>query len=254
MQIITVTVAKGGTGKTTTAAALAQAAAYKGRRVLAIDLDPQGNLSAALATRAGNPNANAYNLITGATPPDQNIVASGTGYDDAEPQGLDVIPASQNLTTVTSGRGSARRLQKALQPIRDRYDYIFIDTPAGGELQYNALQASTGLIIPLFTDSYSIQSLYQTDDLASQFRRSNPALSFTGVIITRFDGRSIHAQQLRDTIKEQAAGLRLPYLGEIRQSVKVQEAASFMRSLYEHAPKATVTKDYLRVFEELERV
>ena len=134
MQIITVAIQKGGTGKTTTAAAVVQAAAYRGRSVLAIDLDPQGNLSFTLAADTSKPGS--YDLLGGAAAAD--LIQHKPGYD--------VIPASWNLSTITSGRGSARRLQKAIEPLKKEYDLIVIDTPpTAGELQYNALQAATGL-------------------------------------------------------------------------------------------------------------
>ena len=79
----------------------------------------------------------------------------------ADPQGADVIAASWNLSTITTGRGTARRLQRALEPVKENYDLITIDTPpTAGELQYNAMQAATGLIIPLQADIYNMQSLY----------------------------------------------------------------------------------------------
>lgn len=243
MQVITANVTKGGVGKTTTAAVLAQAAAYKEKRVLAIDLDSQGNLSFALGVRAGDATRNAYNLLTGAQEPQNTIIRSS--------QNIDVIPAAWNLATITGGPGSARRLQKALAPIKNNYDYVIIDTPSSGELQYNALQASTALIIPLQPDSYNVQSLYQMSDIASQFRRSNPALFFIGVIMTYYDGRSNHARTLRDTIRNEAAGMGLQYLGEVRKAIAVQEAASFKESLFNFAPKSTAAADYLKVFEAL---
>ena len=149
MKVIAVAIQKGGTGKTTTAAAIAQAATYKGQKVLAIDLDPQGNLSFALAAEMNR--RGSYDLLQG-TPAADLIQKSR--------QGMDIIPASWNLSTVTSGKGSARRLQKAIEPLKKDYDLIVIDPPpTAGELQYNALQAATGLIIPLQADIYNLQSL-----------------------------------------------------------------------------------------------
>lgn len=240
MDIYAVAIQKGGTGKTTTAAVLAQAAAYRGRRVLAIDLDPQGNLSFALAARVTPATGNSYNLLTG-EPPEALIQTT--------PQGLDVIPASQDLSTISTGRGSARRLQKAIEPIKKDYDFIIIDTPTNGELQYNALQAATGLIIPILADIYNVQSLYQITDTARQIRKSNPGLSITGVVITQYDARSTIARQMKDTVTSKAAAMGVPCLGTTRAAVAVREAAALQRSLYEYAPKCKPAADYLAIYE-----
>ena len=241
MQIITIAVQKGGTGKTTTAATLAQAAAYKGRRVLAIDLDPQGNLSVTLAAQMIPETGNSYNLLMGLPPAD---------LIQTTRQGLDIIPATWDLSTISSGKGSARRLQRALEPLKNEYDLIIIDTPpTAGELQYNALQAATGLIIPLQADSYNIQSLYQITDIAGQIRKSNPALSIKGVIMTNYNGQTRHARQIREAIQKQAEALQLPYLGEIRRAIAIQEAATLRQSLFEYAPKSNPARDYLAIYE-----
>ena len=252
MQIITTLSAKGGVAKTTTAAVLAQAAVHKGARVLAVDADPQANLSQALATRPGQDKRNTYSLLTGETRPADCIAKSGEGFAEDLAQGMDVIPAALDLATLTSEKGSARRLQKALTRIKKHYDLIVIDAPAiGGELQLNALQAATGLIIPVQADVYNMQSLYQVADLARAMQRSNPDLKIHGVIVTKYDGRTKHARQLREMIEEQARALDLPYLGEIRQSVAVQEAAAFMQSLYKYAPKSTAAADYMALYEKI---
>lgn len=239
MDIFTVAIQKGGTGKTTTAAAIAWAAAYRGRKVLAIDADPQGQLSFTLAADTSKPGS--YDLLEGAAAAD---------LIQQTPAGIDVIPASWNLSTVTSGRGSARRLQQALKPVKGKYDLIVIDTPpTAGELQYNALQAATGLIIPLQADIYNLQSLYQITDTARQIQGSNPDLKITGFVLTQYDGRSTIARQMKDTITEQAAAMGVPYLGTIRGAVAVKEAAALQQSLFEYAPKSKPAQDYLALYE-----
>lgn len=240
--IITVAIQKGGTGKTTTAAALAQATAYRGKKCLAIDLDPQGNLSFTLGAAIGGKHGS-YHFLEGAAAPDviQRIKP-----------GLDVIPANWELSTVTSGKGSARRLQKALAPIKNNYDVIVVDTPpTAGELQYNALQASTGLIIPLQADVYNLQSLYQIVDTAKQIQNSNPGLKIIGCIMTQYDNRSTLARQMQQTITGKAAAMGVPYLGAVRSSVAVREAAAMQRSLFEYAPKCKPASDYLNIFDEI---
>lgn len=240
-QIITVALQKGGTGKSTTAAVLAQAAAYRGKRALAIDMDPQGNLSFALG--ADMQARGCYELLEGGDP---------AGLIQTTGQGVDVIPASWNLSTISSARGSARRLQKALQPIKDNYDLILIDTPAtAGELQYNALQAATGLIIPLQANTYNIQSLYQITDTARQFQESNPALQITGYILTMYDARTTIARQMALAIDQTAQEIGVPYLGTIRRGVAIQEAATLQQSLFEYAPKSKPALDYMALYDKI---
>lgn len=243
MKILTVAIQKGGTGKTTTAAALAQAAAYKGRRVLAIDLDPQGNLSFTLAADTSKPGS--YELLQGAAAAD---------LIQHQPGGLDVIPASWELSTLASGRGTARRLQRGIEPIKDKYDLIIIDTPpTAGELQYNALQAATGLIIPLQADIYNVKSLYQLTDTARQIQQTNPQLQIMGIILTQYDRRSTIARQMQETILNQAAGMNIPFLGTVRAAVPVKEAAALQVSLFEYAPKSKPAADYLAIYEAIEK-
>ena len=241
MQIITAAIQKGGTGKTTTAAALAQAAVYRGRKVLAVDLDPQGNLTFTLGADANRPGS--YELLRG-TPAADLIQQTA--------QGMDVIPASWSLSTITSGKGTARRLQAALEPLQEDYDLIVIDTPpTAGELQYNALQAATGLIIPLQADIFNVQSLYQITDAAKQIQATNPQLHILGIIITQYDKRSTISKTLRGTLEQTAAAAGIPYLGAVRTAIAVKEAAALQQSLFSYAPKSKPAEDYLQIFDRI---
>lgn len=239
MQIITIANQKGGTAKTTTAAALLQAGKAKGLKVLAIDLDPQANLTFTLKADANKKNS--FDLLQGT--PARQIIQQTL-------QGIDTIPAGRNLATVTTTTGSATRLQKALQPLKGVYDLIIIDTPpTAGELQYNALQASNGLVIPLQADIYGLQGLYQMTDTARQLQRSNNALKICGFVLTRHNDRSNLAKQMQKTITAKAAEMGISYLTAIRESVAIREAAAFQESLFNYAPKSKPAQDYMKLFE-----
>lgn len=241
MQIITAAVIKGGTGKTTTCAALAQAAAADKKRVLAIDLDPQANLTAFLAADQNQPGS--YQLLHGA--PAADLIQHTR-------QGLDVIAASPDLATERTGPASAKRLQAAIEPIRAGYDLIVIDTPPQmGELTFNALQAATGLIIPLETDNSSLQGLFQICDIAAQLQHSNPDLSIIGTILTRYDQRPNINKYLRSAIAERGEELGAPLIATIRPGIAIREAQALAESLYSYAPKSKPAADYMDLYKRI---
>lgn len=235
--ILTTAIIKGGTSKTTTAAAMAQAAAAKGMKVLAIDTDPQANLSFALGADINK--GGTVQLLHGA---DLKDVIQSTA------QNIDVIAGHRDLSTEKTTPGSARRLKEALHPIGDNYDIIIIDTPPTlGELVYNALNAAGGLVIPLETDTSSLQGFYQITEIANQF----PDLKILGVVLTRYDGRSKLNRYLKDVITDAATAAGIPVLGCIHNSIAVREAQAMQRSLFEYAPKCRAAADYLDLFETL---
>lgn len=237
MQVFTIATNKGGTGKTTTAAALSWAAASEGKRVLALDLDPQGNFSFTMGadTQAGGI---------------MDFIEQGSGVQQIR-DGLDMVAASWEAATLQSSRGSAWRLSNALEEIRGKYDLAIIDTPpTAGELLYNALQACTGLIIPLKADIYNVQSLYQIKATAAQFEKSNPRLQITGIILTQIQRGTIY-QQMQETLTEKAREMGAPFLGSVRQGVAIGEAAALQKSLFEYAPKSGAAGDYMSIYHKI---
>lgn len=238
MKIYTTAAIKGGTGKSTTAAALSQAAAAAGKKVLAIDLDPAGNLSMMLG--ADPATGGSYDLLHGADPAE---------LIQKTEQGVDVIPSSAKLADEVTKGSSPHRLRAALEPIRKKYQFIFIDTPPTmGELVRNALQASTGLIIPLEADTSSVQGLYKISDIAHGIQKTNPDLKITGVLLTRYDGRAKLNKFLRDSIESAGDEVGAPFLGVIRPGVAIKEAQALGRSLYQYAPKSKPAQDYMETF------
>lgn len=236
--IITAAIIKGGVAKSTTAAALAQAAAQDKKKVLCIDLDPQANLSFFIGADPNQPGA--YQLLTGTDP---------AGLIQHTEQGIDTIAASPDLATLHTRTGSANRLQRALEPIKNNYDYIFIDTPPQmGELTYNALQASTGLIIPMEADSGSLQGLYQITDIVQQISESNPDLSIIGTVITRYDGRSKFDKYMWEVINQTGPGIGAPLLQTIRKGSAIKEAQGMRQSLFDYAPKSKPAAAYMKLY------
>lgn len=239
MQIITAAVIKGGTGKTTTAAALAQAAAAAGKRVLAIDLDPQANFTFVLG--ADPHQQGSYQLLHGTNP--QQLIQHTA-------QNIDTVAASPDLATERTQAASVKRLEAAIEPLRRKYDYIIIDTPPTmGELTFNALQASTGLIIPLETDNNSLQGLYQIIDIAHQMQRHNPKLKILGTILTRYDNRPKINRYLKEAIAQNGKEAGAPLLAAIRAGVAIREAQALQQSIFDYAPHSKPAQDYKALFD-----
>ena len=238
-QVVTVGNLKGGCGKTTTCVTLAQAARSKGKKALLIDFDPQGNAGFFLGADLTRPGT--FELMEGE--PVRELIQQTE-------QGIDVIPASLNLATVSSDRGSAWRLKKAIEPILDEYDVICIDTPAGQqELVFNSLQASTSLLITMEVDISNLNGLYRLTDIARQIQTSNKDLEIAGVVLTRYDGRPKLIRYLRDQIRDRAQEMGVPYLMEIRQATVVKEAQALQKSLYDYAAQSKPAADYLQLYE-----
>ena len=247
MRIISVANQKGGTAKTSTAHALVTGAAYKGKRSLAIDFDPQGNLSFIMGADANR--AGAYELMKQQAQAAQIVQYTSQG---------DIIPASLNLAaadTEFSGKpGRDFFLQAALEPLQDDYDVVVIDTPPTlGTLLVNALTASDEVIIPMNADILSLQGLYQLAETINQVKSfCNKGLKVTGILLTRYSGRTVLARDIKETIEAKCAELGIPLLNTvIRDGVAVREAQTTQESLFAYAPNSNPAKDYLQLFNEI---
>lgn len=242
-RIITAAIIKGGTGKTTTCAVLAQAAAADKKKVLAVDLDPQASFTTAIN---GDPNRpGSYSLFTAADP---------AGILQQTSQGIYCIAGGSDLSAIHTKPGSGMRLREALEPIKEKFDFIFIDTPPTmGELQNNALQAATDLIIPLEADPDSLQGLYQIADIAKHIQTKNQELTIAGIVLTRYDGRANLNKYYRQAITQRAQELDIPFLAAIRHGIAVKEARAMRESLFEYAPRSNPAQDYLALYKKLKK-
>lgn len=237
--IVTCSIVKGGTGKTSTATALCQAAAAKGKKALLVDLDPQGSATKQMGGSKEEPGA--FELFRGAKPEE---VTQHT------PQNIDLIAGCRDLSTLTTSKGSARRLALALDEIRGKYDIIAIDLAASmGEMLYNALYACDKLIIPMETDSGGIDGLLEVIETAESIRPEN--LPEIGVIITRYDGRANINKQIKEQMADGARSVGAKYWGEIRAGVAIREAQMLHTSIYDYAPKSKPALDYMELYKKI---
>lgn len=237
--IITIATIKGGTGKTTTAAALAQAGAAAGHKILAVDIDPQANLSQVLAADPNQPGS--YQLLHEG---DIRQLIQHTR------QGIDVISGSPDLSVERTTPASGKRLAAALEPIKAEYDLLIIDTPPSiGELTFNGLMAAEGLLIPLEADPASLQGLYQIADIAHQMQRGNPDLRILGSILTRYDKRPRINRQYYKAIAQVGEELGAPLLQAIRPGIAIREAQALQQSIYEYAPASKPAEDYKKLYQ-----
>ena len=240
MQIITVAVIKGGTGKTATCASIAQCAAHEGKKALCIDLDPQAALTNMLGADRTAPGAS--KLLEG------------------QPIKSTIQPTEQNIDVIAGGpmlasyKVNEYRLAPALEDVKKQYDLIVIDTPPNFcGLTYEALDAATGLLIAMNADGGSIQGQQYILALANEAKQHNKKLKVLGCIITLYDKRPNISKYMHDKIAEQGKSLKCPLLGEISRSVAYLEAAALHQSLYKYAPKSKPAQEYKAIYNKIIR-
>lgn len=238
MKTVSVINQKGGVGKSTTAEMLISALSLKGFKVLAIDLDAQGNLSYSLAANLDSPTI--LEVLT------EEISAK----DAIKKARADVISSNKALAgadAFIADTGKEYRLKEALEKIAKNYDFCIIDTPpALGILTINALTASDSVIIPAQADIYSLQGIENLEETIKAVKKyCNPNLKIEGILLTRYNPRTILSREVSEMAEKLAEKLETKlFKAKIRDAVAVKEAQISQESLFKYAAKSNVAKDY----------
>ena len=204
--IISMVNQKGGVGKTTSSINLGACLAEQGRKVLLVDLDPQGALSAGLNVTHDEDQVTVYDLML------DNTSSIHAAIKHTNVSGLDMVPANIDLSAaeiqLVNEVGREQTLGRALRPVRGEYDFIIIDCqPSLGLLTVNALACSQGVIIPMECEYFSLRGLALLTDTVEKVRdRINFDLDIVGILVTMFDRRTTHAREVMDRVVEVFGG------------------------------------------------
>ena len=245
MKIITVTNQKGGVGKTTTASALFSGLSLLGKKTLAIDLDPQCNLSYCYRADPSNPSI-------------KMVFKNEISLKDAiqsTPSG-DFIQADKGLNNIMQEMNAidqVYKLSKVLKEVSNVYDYVIIDTPpALSPLTINALVASTSVVIPVQADSFSMQGAEALAETIQGIRDVNENLEIAGVLLVRYKGRAGLSQHMNEQFLKFAEMFNTKvFETKIRDAIAVQESQLARQNIFDYNPKSNAAIDYANFIKEL---
>jgi len=245
---------KGGVGKTTTSINLAASLGVLGKRVLLIDLDPQGNASTGVGINKGDVNKSTYDLILSRCTPSEAIISTGF-------KNLSIIPATINLagadiellerakTEINFQKNI--QLKQAIDMVKDQYDYVIIDCPPSlGLLTTNALTAANSVLIPVQCEFFALEGIMQLlNSIMLAQRKLNPSLEIEGVLLTMLDSRTNLGlevvEEIRGFFKERVYNTLIPRL------IRLTEAPSHGKPIVAYDPMSRGTEAYLNLAKEV---
>jgi chromosome partitioning protein len=236
---------KGGVAKTTTTLNLGVALAERGYRVLIVDLDPQGNLT---MSQGMNPDAierSMFDVLVHRLPISEVIHKAEV---DIAVSSIDLAGAELALSSMI---GRERALEKALLEVRDKYDYILIDTPPSlGLLTINAFVAGSGVIVPVQCEYLSLRGLVQLENTLAMVRENlNPDVKVEGILPTMLDSRTLHSREAIEILEENFG--ELVYKTRIRKTVRYAEAPVKGLSILKYDPTGSAAEAYRELAKEV---
>jgi chromosome partitioning protein len=247
MKLLAIANQKGGVGKTTTAVNLSTCLAVKGKRVLLIDLDPQGNATSALGLE-GTAGKSLYEALIGHADIKQKIVPTRFACLSMIPADLDLAGAEIEVARLDDHLTRLRDVLAGLSQ-ESGYDYLFLDCPPSlGILMTNALAAAHQLLIPLQCEYVALEGLSKIVHLVNQIRVVNEMLSIGGIIMTMYDARTNLSQQVVNEVRQHFPNL--VYQTIIPRTVRLGEAPSFGKPIIEYEPHGTGATAYRALAEE----
>ncbi|MFQ7035047.1 MAG: ParA family protein [Candidatus Borkfalkia sp.] len=232
---------KGGVGKTTTCVNMAAYIAAEGKKVLLVDMDPQGNATTGLGFSKSSLEQSIYSVLIDDEKALENIMPTEVENLDLLPSNIDLAGAEVELVYK---KNRERVLKNALEEIRSRYDYILIDCPPSlGLLTINALACADSVIIPIQSEYYALEGLSQLMNSISLVKQHlNADLEVDGVVLTMYDSRSLISKQIAEEIKKFFTKRLFEIV--VPRNVRLVEASSYGKPIMMHDPKCTGARAY----------